>query len=935
MYHQSTTLEINKPILLISGANGSGKSQIIESLQLAFGELSQRAKKLGLDALIHPAANPRRAIIEVTVNNTDVNFSQLMHTDLLYLKPIFESSEVIFRATITSQKISRAVGAKGIFHEIRQRDLRRILSPLGVRPNNQLTFTLAETIEIFSQESPYKKFQVLLENLGLLDLKEQIVSNESVLNDTLKETTRLEAKLREEESNLILFKELRESIQQRTKLESRVEELKLEQKWVEVYYLESEHIILQNKQTSINQSFNTLIVELNSYQLSINENTSKLLNSKNLAKELQKKLREIGKLKSEIDSNFSMLRGKISTLEVQTKEKEQEILVIESAIQNKGQLSSVQREIKIVEDKLKTNRSDLATGQEELATLEEESKIQEARLSRIEQDLIEECLKLRAQLQSAGLISQVLGPIIELIHIAPQHQKWESPAKQLIGDYLFSFVALTPDAFDKVKSLYDSLFLNHKPGFHVFLFSSQERAERKLDDAIYAFVPDLLEGNSEIIHTLRNVMNSAVAYNGIPRDLAIASKKTRLFILTQDGASYYTPAGSFTRPPREIQSALGLLLREPIEAKKLSSRKKELQDKIHLMQRDQQKLISELGKIREKMSLFSTSEYQLYTQKAQLEKDIDKISQEIKHTIAQEAEFSQSLEKFDAELVEVKKQVEEEESKQEDLNKTISIMEAELKVRSEKKEDILQQLNEITEEITSNQKNLNEKVHSLMNFGPRPDQQRPKETIDAELIEIQTKLAMIQNKSLNLDRIQQQEKLVEDLQTEFADRRLHLENLRKDLQLRKEEWIKQIKPFLITLNDKFLELSKDLFQQTRVFIEPEDLDKAGLVLQAVTKSKWRTDVALSSGEKVLLMECLILSLHALSNSPVHAIDEFSQRLDLKNKNKIFRVVDRLVTIYKNAISLPVQFILLTQDVFGLDLGENIQHIVFAQAKDFK
>ena len=935
MYHQSTTLEITKPILLISGANGSGKSQIIESLQLVFGELSQRAKKLGLESLIHPTANPRRAIIEVTVNNAGPNSSQLMHTDLPYLKPIFESSEIVFRAIITALKSSRSVGCLGIFHEIRQHDLRRILSPLGIRPNNQLTFTLAETIEVFSQESPYKKFQVLLENLGLLDLKEQIVNNESILNDTLKETTRLEAKLREEESNLALFRELRESIQQRTKLESRAEELKLEQKWVEVYQRESEYLSLQNKQSNLKQSLNNLIVELNSSQQIINEKNANLVFSKNLVKELQKKIRELGKAKSDADSNHSMLLGKISTLEAQVKEKNKEIFEIESVIQNKNQLQVVQNEISIAENKLVANRQELAEKQEELLTLEEESKAQEAKQSRIELDLIEDCLKLKTQLKSLGLVSEVLGPIIELIHVAPKHQSWESPIKQLIGDYLFSFVALTPDAFDKVKSLYDSLFLSHKPGFHVFLFSNQERAERKLDDTIYAFVPDLLEGNSEIIHTLRNVMNSAVAYNGAPRDLANASRKTRLFILTQDGMSYYTPAGSFTRPPREFQSTIGISLKEPVEAKKLSSRKKELQDNIHILQRDQQKLIVELGKIREKLSLFNTSDYQLYAQKAQFEKDIDKISQEIKVAHLQESEITHSSVNFDTDLIKFRKQIEDEESKQEEQNKDISMMEVEFKVKLEKREALSQELNEILEKITNNQKIVNEKIHALLNFGPRPNEERSKEIIDAELIEIQIKLAMIQNKSLNLDRIQQQEKLVDDLRNEFADRRLHLENLRKDLQLRKEEWIKQIKPFLITLNDKFLELSKDLFQQTRVFIEPDDLDKAGLVLQAVTKNKWRNDVALSSGEKVLLMECLILSLHALSNSPIHAIDEFSQRLDLKNKNKIFRVVDQLVKMSNNIISLPVQFILLTQDAFGLDLGENIQHIVFVQAKESK
>ena len=41
--------------------------------------------------------------------------------------------------------------------------------------------------------------------------------------------------------------------------------------------------------------------------------------------------------------------------------------------------------------------------------------------------------------------------------------------------------------------------------------------------------------------------------------------------------------------------------------------------------------------------------------------------------------------------------------------------------------------------------------------------------------------------------------------------------------------------------------------------------------------EWRDLAHLSGGEKVLTVEAMILSLHLLSDSPVHAIDEFTQR----------------------------------------------------------
>jgi hypothetical protein len=52
---------------------------------------------------------------------------------------------------------------------------------------------------------------------------------------------------------------------------------------------------------------------------------------------------------------------------------------------------------------------------------------------------------------------------------------------------------------------------------------------------------------------------------------------------------------------------------------------------------------------------------------------------------------------------------------------------------------------------------------------------------------------------------------------------------------------------------------------------------------------------LSGGEKVLTVEALILSLHLQTESLVHAIDECTQRLDIKCKAQAFAMVHHAVT----------------------------------------
>ena len=52
MLHSDTELLIKKPILIISGANGSGKTQILEALMILLGEKSPRSRK-GLKSIIN------------------------------------------------------------------------------------------------------------------------------------------------------------------------------------------------------------------------------------------------------------------------------------------------------------------------------------------------------------------------------------------------------------------------------------------------------------------------------------------------------------------------------------------------------------------------------------------------------------------------------------------------------------------------------------------------------------------------------------------------------------------------------------------------------------------------------------------------------------------------------------------------------------------
>ena len=76
-----------------------------------------------------------------------------------------------------------------------------------------------------------------------------------------------------------------------------------------------------------------------------------------------------------------------------------------------------------------------------------------------------------------------------------------------------------------------------------------------------------------------------------------------------------------------------------------------------------------------------------------------------------------------------------------------------------------------------------------------------------------------------------------------------------------------------------------------------------------------------------------MALHTMSDSPVHAIDEFTQRLDKSIAAAAFDIVRKTFEMTARTQRLLVpQFVLLCPEAFGLEENELIHHIVLVEAK---
>ena len=103
-------------------------------------------------------------------------------------------------------------------------------------------------------------------------------------------------------------------------------------------------------------------------------------------------------------------------------------------------------------------------------------------------------------------------------------------------------------------------------------------------------------------------------------------------------------------------------------------------------------------------------------------------------------------------------------------------------------------------------------------------------------------------------------------------------------------------------------------------------DAAGLRIELARRegTKLLDLSSLSGGEKILAVEALILAFHSLIESPLHVIDEFTQKLDSKIKAKALEMVLKSLEIQKQAhqnSSYNPLFLLLCPDMLGVDTDD--------------
>lgn len=957
--HRLTEIDLAaRPILLVTGANGSGKTQILEALRLALGVVPATAKSRGIAAMIGP--HQAEAEVSLAVLNPLEGERRTITTSSDDLNPELNADSFVVAARIRASGIEyRLTGASGRAKRIRRRDVREIFRAASVHPENRLAFTEEGVVDVFASETDRRKLEIFLETVGKKQYLDDLAEAHRLLEDAKQQAEPLRQKVEWDRSMVKRLREALEIIRRRTELTELLERLTLEHAWGLVRDREDAVAELETQIGRVEARIDaqdTLIQEL---EITETSQDALVSNLRGELSALDESLDRSRSLKAKLSGSLEQLGDHLEDYGRQRSELRKRRTAMEKSLKDGGEAEAPDvglSELKKLESAVTKKRRECTKISQSLEHLRERLRGSVAghgapgsqRMTHYELNMVRAARVFHAEVRRRGLADRIVGPIVSLVTLRPGEELWEDAVKALLGRYLFSFVATDRDAFVEAKRIFDEAFRDSRPPLTVARHSpDRPRREprrpgrRSMPRPVRGFAIDLIDGEEHCLAFLRKVLRGAVAEDAIdPNEATDFTEAARVPMITQSCDSYYIPAGAFRSPPATLLTPLGATFDADDEGSSLDeltpdrllAQVEELTDRRIAAQTEWQALERQADRLR--------GEAGGSTQPGQ---QIESLSDRLVDTDAAILRMQAKQDRLGAQIRELDEELEQRSTQEAPLRKKLAKAEEELRNTSdsliENRTERQQQVavrDRLRAERGELQATLAEALEPAQTLGERPGEIRETHVVNDEKNEVKGKLDTIVGEDASEEHLANKEEELKRAEAYLEERTAHMENLARDVQHRHELWREEVH----TLIERVAVAMKRLmvgpaFRDVRLYVRDIDTpEQAGLKIQAKTKTdQWLNYAELSGGEKVLCTESLIMALHTLADSPLHAIDEFTQRLDKANSAAAFNVVRRAfeMTAQSHHFAEP-QFILVCPEAFGLETSDLIQHVVTVEGR---
>ncbi|MFW6161350.1 MAG: AAA family ATPase [Planctomycetota bacterium] len=951
--HAATEVDLaERPILLLTGANGSGKTQILEALRLALGVHPSPARARGMAACIGPLDSDAR--ITLDTRNPVLDGHRLLKPPHEELARVLDHDTVRVHCRIThSGSVQYRVGSaddgdRGT--RLSGRQLRELFRSVNVQAANRLAFTEEGVVDVFAGESGRKKLESLLEATGRLQYLEDLRQALIHLDDATRQAQPLQQKLKWERELVESIRERLEIIRQRSKYLEQHAALCLEHAWAVVRDLEAVRDGLLARTERAEERLARHGASLADAEEALQRTQAEIDQRRRQAVESREAItRERGTLDRLVGRRLGLqrtldeARGDLVRLEAEREDLGQRV----EAEEGEGKREEFQkRQHALIEVEREMRRvlleAESVAAEIEAATDDVEPDSAEplatGGTTRAELDMINGCIAFAQALADSGMTGRLIGPVIAHVGIKAGEESWERAVRRLAGRHLFAFIARDREAYGEAKSLFDETFQGRKPPIIIARHSEDERKQKRgqLPRGVHALATDLLEGEAHCMAFLRRVLRGAVAESGSdPNALTDYAEAHRRPVLTRDCQSYFQAFGGFTRPPAPITTPLGTpLVGEegeaslPADVRRLEARQRDLllrHAELATQAREMEAGLRDLGIRPQVLERLRTVEERIAALTARVQEATDEDGR-LLHQI-------QVLQKTIDQMVENEQPMATDIDELEASARDLQAEAVRCKTLIAEEEKVVQRFGE---EMAGVREQLEAAEAEARAIGERPAEVRTTSVVAQEKNEIKGKLDAIVGQTVDEDNLRRKEEELERLEAYVAERKEHIEKLGADVAERREIWQREVKAMIDDLSRVMRGLLIDgAFRDVRLEVaHVEKPEKAELAIRARTKGpQWLDYRELSGGEKVLCTEALIMALHTMTDSPVHAIDEFTQRLDKTNAASAFDIVRKTFEMTARAQTRFVpQFVLLCPEAFGLEENELINHIVLVEAR---
>ena len=217
MSYEYARVPFKPGVNLIIGPNGAGKSTILIAISVALGQTYTERSRALRDLI---RRGERIARVTIVLDNRPINGKRPIkgyRTDEVYLTRYLKLD-----GTYWYEINNRAVTKTEVL---------RILSRLGINPDNMLIIMHQGMIERFSVLNPQEKLRMLEEALGIQEYRERIIKAREELSHILSEEEAIKQMLERAENTLKHWEEKYKEYLKKRELEKKREKLRSEYMW--------------------------------------------------------------------------------------------------------------------------------------------------------------------------------------------------------------------------------------------------------------------------------------------------------------------------------------------------------------------------------------------------------------------------------------------------------------------------------------------------------------------------------------------------------------------------------------------------------------------------------------------------------------------------------------------------------------------------------